>query len=76
MTMTPKAPKYILTEEIEAKLAMIEKVADDLITVEARINASLQAFDERLLAMSNRIDQLAAAEQARYATIKDILESE
>lgn len=69
MTMAPKAPKYILTEEIEAMLATIEKVADDLIALEARINASL-------LAMSNRIDQLAEAEQARYATIKNILESE
>lgn len=76
MTMSPKAPKYILTKEIEEKLAMIERVADDLIELEARINAGIQAFDERLLAMSNRIDQLAAAEQARYATIKDILESE
>ena len=71
-----KAPKYILTEEIEAQLAKIIEVAKNLQVLEQKVDENLRKVETTLLEFTQRLERFEALERERRAEMKKIFESE
>lgn len=76
MQKTPKAPKYIRTEEIEQELARIREVETKLNALVTEVETKLDTFSATLDKMVADLNAFMSAEQQRGTDIKNILDSE
>ena len=71
-----KAPRYILTEEIERELAEIKRVSTELEVLSRSITAHLEEVRASISSLSNRLIESGNSEHLRRVEAKKILEGE